>query len=150
MHSAPSVSYPVGRPRFAGLVAAGLWAAGVAAALAWLHATDAAGWRQASAALGVVGTGAWMLRSWLRSPCGDLRWDGSGWTAPREPGAGTLDVALDLQQVLLVRWRAPPAAHWLWLERRRSPQRWLELRRAVYSRARPQGLPPARPPAAIP
>ena len=36
------------------------------------------------------------------------------------------------------------------LERQRCPQRWFDLRRAVYSRASPQARPSARPPAATP
>ena len=150
MHSAPSVSYPVGRTLFAGLLAAGLWSAGAAVTLLWLRESDAPGWRQVvgAVALGLIGVRS--VLAWLRSPRGELHWDGTGWTAPQEAGAGSLEVALDLQQVLLVRWHAPQSAHWLWLERRSCPHRWLDLRRAVYSRARPQGLPPARPPAATP
>ena len=152
MHNAPSVSYPVGRPRFAGLLAACLWLAGAAVALLWLHQADATGWRQAVMAAALLAIGGWALLSWLRSPQGELQWDGAAWTGLPGLGAGAagLDVALDLQRVLLVRFRASRSAHWLWLERSRCPPRWLELRRAVYSRARPPGLPPSRPPVATP
>ena len=150
MHNAPSVSYPVGRPLWAGLLAAGLWTAGLAVTWLWLRESAAPGWRQAGAALALAVTGAWCLHAWLRSPRGELHWDGSAWTGPHAEGAGCVEVALDLQQVLLVRWLAPESAHWIWLERRRSPHRWLDLRRAVYSRARPRALPAGRPPAATP
>ncbi len=150
MHHAPSVSYPVGRPLFPGLLALVLWMADAAVTWAWLRESEAPGWRQATAAILLVLIGGWSLLAWLRSPIGELHWDGAGWTAPHEAGAGSLRVVLDLQQVMLVRWLPPQSAQWLWLERRRSPQRWLDVRRAVYSRARPQALSPARPPAATP
>ena len=150
MHNAPAVSYPVGRALFAGLAAGGVWFAGAAVTLAWTWSADAADWRQAGASVAVAVTGAAALASWLRSPTGYLRWDGPGWTAPHTSQAGALEVVVDLQQVLLVRWCGPGFSRWLWLERRRCPDRWLDLRRAVYSRATLQALPPARPPAATP
>lgn len=150
MHDAPSVSYPVGRPLFAGLLAGILGSAGAAATLLWAFEADTPGWRHALAALAVLVTGAFALLSWLRSPSGDLHWDGAGWTVSDCVGAGSVEVALDLQQRLLVHWQGQGFSRWLWLERQRCPQRWPDLRRAVYSRARPQALPPARPPAATP
>ena len=150
MHNAPSVRYPVGRPRFAGLLAGGLWIAGSLVTLLWLQEAQAPGWRQAGAGMALAVIGAWALHSWVRSPCGELQWDGATWTAPCERGAGTLEVALDLQHLLLVHWQSPLSARWFWLERRSLAQRWPDLRRAVYSPARPQALPQARPPAATP
>lgn len=150
MHNAPSVSYPVGRPRVAAALAAGLWLLGAGVTALWLQQADAPGWRQGVAATALAAIGAWALRSWLRSPSGELHWDGAGWTGLAGSAGGALDVALDLQQVLLVRWQAPASRRWLWLERSRCPQRWPDLRRAVYSRARPQALSAARPPRATP
>ena len=150
MHSAPSVSFPVVRPLFAGLLAAGVWSGGVAVTLWWLYEADAPGWRLGAAALALAVSGAWALASWLHSPVGNLHWDGAGWSAPSATQPGTVAVAMDLQQVLLVRWHGPQRAQWFWLERQSCPQRWLDLRRAVYSRATSQALPPARPPAPTP
>jgi toxin CptA len=43
---------------------------------------------------------------------------------------------LDTQSLLLVRLDEPTQrARWLWLERRARPERWQDLRRAIYSRA---------------
>ena len=150
MHSAPSVSYPVGRPRFAGLLAAGLWLVGAVVTLMWVREAGALGWRHALAGGTLAVAGGWTLLSWMHSPRGQLHWDGAAWTGPLGSGAVALDVALDLQYVMLVRWREPRPAHWLWLERSCSPHGWLDLRRAVYSRARPPALPSARPPVANP
>jgi hypothetical protein len=150
MHNAPSVIYPVGRPVLAGVLAAVLWGGGAILIFYWWLQADIAGWRQAGAALAVAATGAWALLSWLRSPAGEIHWDGSGWSGPQDGGSGSMALALDLQQWLLVRWQGADSARWLWLERRRCPERWSDLRRAVYSRARTQSLPPAKPPAATP
>ena len=150
MHNAPSVNYPVGRPRLAGLLAAGLWLAGSAATLWWLHESQTAGWRHLLAAAVLLASGTCAFLSWWRSPQGELAWDGAAWTGPTGTGADGVEVALDLQRVLLVRLRTAHRSHWLWLERSRCPHRWLDLRRAVYSRARAPALPPARPPVATP
>ncbi len=149
MHNAPSVSYPVDRPRLAGLVAAALWLAGVATTLFWLVEAGP-GWRQAVGGAALLLLGILASLSWWRSPRGELHWDGATWTGPAGVAIDQLEVALDVQRALLVRWQAAASAGWLWLERNRCPQRWLDLRRAVYSRARPPALPPARPPVATP
>jgi toxin CptA len=58
---------------------------------------------------------------------------------------------LDLQRLLLLRWHgAAGGVQWLWAERARHPDRWDALRRAVYSRATPDALQGAKPPAAKP
>ena len=150
MHNAPSVSFPVGRPLVAALLALALWAAGTTATSVWALEADGLGWRQGLTAAVLAVSGGFALVSWLRSPTGDLHWDGAGWTAPGSVGQGALEVALDLQYLLLVRWHADGSSSWLWLERQRCPQRWFDLRRAVYSRASPQARPSARPPAATP
>jgi toxin CptA len=151
MHGAPSVSYPAGRSRFAALLLAGAWLLGCGVVLLWWrHSPDA--WRlaAASAALAVAGVAAaW---NWRHQPRGTLDWDGQGWSWSAHPGmaAGRLEAALDLQHTLLVRWTAAGASRWIWLARAERPERWDDLRRAVYSRARPQALQPGGPPAATP
>ena len=150
MHDAPSVNYPVGRSRWAGALAAGLWLAGLAAALLWSAQPQVAIWRLALAWTAVVVVGVIALRTWWGTPQGVLAWDGSGWTWTPDGGTvttGDLQVSLDFQRLLLVRWRAAGQSGWLWLERG-GGERWDELRRAVYSRARPAALPDTEPPAA--
>lgn len=143
----PAVVYPVRRSRTlrwllvavvlmsaAGL---GLWA-GQGAGSAVRIALFAAGVALLLAAAGV-------LHFWRHQFLGALRWDGESWSLqPQTPGAASLaliappQVLLDLQSCLWVdvqhvtRGRA-----WLWLEQSAHPERWRDLRRAVYSRARP-------------
>jgi toxin CptA len=90
------------------------------------------------------------LRAWLRSPQWILQWDGAGWAASGVDGAGAIEVAIDLQHLLLVRWHRQGATCWMWLERHRDQARWADLRRAVYSRARPPASPATKPPSATP
>jgi hypothetical protein len=98
-------------------------------------------------------TGAWAAHSWWNGPTGVLHGSGNGWwwePAEGAAGPGELQVALDLQHVLLLRLSLQGAVAWLWLERRSRPGQWESMRRAVYSRANPDGLPDAEPPSATP
>ncbi|MBA3771767.1 MAG: hypothetical protein H0X13_04535 [Ramlibacter sp.] len=143
MHSAPSVSYPVGRSHFAAWLQLGMWLMGVAAVVLWSGQVPGSRWRLAAAALLVLAgwCAAW---KWWRAPHGVLHWDGEGWNwlAAGQSDRGMLEVSLDLQHWLLLRWRGESASHWLWIERAKHLERWPDLRRAVYSRARPQALRP--------
>jgi hypothetical protein len=156
MHGAPSVSYPVGRCRFAAVLAASLWLAGLLALAAWTAQAPGPGWRQglaaAALAAGAVAAGA----AWWRGPRGTLRWEGGQWSWQDGAGggdapSGSVHPRLDLQRWLLVAWRGEPGtARWLWLERERAPSDWEALRRAVYSRARTEGPRRQEPPPAEP
>ncbi|EJE54852.1 hypothetical protein PMI14_00205 [Acidovorax sp. CF316] len=142
---APAVRFPVRRSRAVGGVLAALALAGGAALLAWwlvgagrgalVAAAGAAAWLAAVAA-------AWHW--WLGQFCGELRWDGQQWWLDRllpggspMPLKGAPEVQWDLQDHLWVCAHATPgrARTWLWLECRQQPERWPDLRRAVYSRA---------------
>lgn len=153
MHSAPSVTYPVGRSRFAGAVLLALCGLGVAATAWWGWQADVLSWRHQLGVLTVVMASCCAAFGWLRIPEGELRWDGQTWRWPSgaDGGAGRVAVHLDLQHVLLLRWESSEGAfgQWLWLARVRSPGQWNPLRRAVYSRAIP-ALPQAEPPAGKP
>ncbi len=143
MHNAPSVTYPVGRSRFAlGLVLAA-WIAGLLACLLWWWQVQPAQWRGALAGALVAASGMWGLRVWSHSELGALSWDGQDWswsgTAVTEEGSP--QTSLDMQRWMLVRWSGRGASRWLWLDRSAAPARWDDLRRAVYSRARPDAVP---------
>ena len=145
MHNAPSVSYPVGRSLLAGGVAAALWLLGVLVTAQWVSQSPVSGWRLIAAAI-VPALGALVAGwSWWTLPRGTLAWDGQSWAWSCAAGAhlGAVGVCLDLQKCLLLHFRSQPTASWLWLERSQCAERWDDLRRAVYSRARPQTPPGA-------
>ena len=133
MHSAPSVTYPVGRSRFAGALLLVIWLAAAATLALWIK-SGASGWRPGAAALLWIASGAWAVGHWWRSPTGAVAWDGESWnwTARDGVGTGMLEVSLDLQRSMLVRWAGEGAgAQWFWLERASRVERWEDLRRAV-------------------
>jgi toxin CptA len=152
MYSAPSVSYPVGRSRFAAGLLLVAWLLGAAAVALWLIEARAPGWQRGASVLLVLSVGLWAASSWWRTPAGGLIWDGENWcwSAAGQGRTGDVAVGLDFQHWLLLRWTGGSAPRWLWLERARHAERWDDLRRAVYSRARPQALRPEQFPAAKP
>lgn len=149
MHNAPSVNYPAGRSRLAGLILAGIWLLGCAAAGIWqAHHPDL--WRTAMMLAALWAAGAFAGWQWWRAPRGMLAWDGENWTWSGRPGqcVASLGVALDLQRALLLRWSVGRLSCWVWLDGEADALRWEDLRRAVYSRARPKALQQATRPAA--
>lgn len=150
MYSAPAVSYPVGRSRWAAALMLLAWLAGAAGLVRWTAQPDIAPWRCAAAWFALAATGAFAAWQWRQSLQGVLGWDGLAWSwtaAQAAAVSGQLQVSLDLQFLMLVSWRDAGGRNWLWLERASATERWSELRRAVYSRARP-ALPVAGSPAA--
>lgn len=150
MHNAPPVAYPLGRSHFQGWVLAGSWLAGLLVTLAWWRVGPGFDWRIGAAMAALVGSGVAAWLGWRSAPVGQLHWDGQAWLWESQGyQAGTpvlaLSVALDLQRILLIRLdNHDQAGMWLWAHRRAFPERWLDFRRAVYSRRKawPTGLPP--------
>jgi len=152
MHSAPSVSYPAGRSRFAAALLLVAWLLGGAATATWWLHSQSPGWRLSAACLVLVAAGAFAAWNWWHFEPGILAWDGEAWSWSDGRGAhtGTIEVTLDLQHCVLLRWTSENGSRWFWLERAGSAQRWDDLRRAVYSRARLEALPDPRAPPAKP
>ena len=138
----PVVHYPLQRPVL--LWRIWKWAAVLSAAvlLMWL-------WRGAGESWGLpasVGAASWTLAVWavrhslLRWPQGYLHWDGKFWMLVRDEASSSvlasLQVIADMQQLLVLRLEPQQgrACHVL-LEKKWAPERWLDLRRAVYSSA---------------
>jgi hypothetical protein len=147
MHSAPPVTYPMGRSHFQGFAQLGLWLAGVAVLALWWWTAQRVDWRLWVMLAAVLAVGLATGLAWKNSPAGQLRWDGRDWCwESRGYQSGTparqLTVALDLQRSLLLRLENHDRATlWLWANRSAVPERWLDLRRAVHSRRRPSALP---------
>ena len=154
MHSAPSVSYPVGRSALEALALALLGVVGGGAVLwGWWVARGAApaqsGWSLGP--LGMVLWVVWMLaaaRHWWRQPTGLLKWDAQATPAQLDcpPGGwfwcaqenGLKPVAVHPERVfdgqgwLLLSLRGPwRMGMWVWLERKADPRRWDDVRRAL-------------------
>lgn len=145
MHSAPSVSYPVGRSRFhvTGVVATSV--AGLVAGLLWRQQAEPAAWQQILFAIVWLGSSSAAFQSWRGSPCGILQWDGLvwHWGVGASIAIGQLKVQLDLQRCLLLRLRFDSGhSTWLWLERGGDTILWDALRRAAVSDVA-SGLAPA-------
>lgn len=129
----------------------GIWLLGCAAAGLWqLYTPDP--WRLAAMAAALCASGVFALWRWRHTPVGTLAWDAEGWRWSAQPQWTVQDVesVLDLQSSMLLRWKAQGASQWIWLDRDTCVERWDDLRRAVYSRARAKALQPASRPAAKP
>ena len=138
MHSAPAVTYPVGRSRFHAALLIGIAVMTLLIGLLWRNLGDPQNWRQACFAATAIGFGLVAFHDWRRTPAGNLHWDGQAWNwaAGAKLLSGTLGVHIDLQfcMVLSLRMGSGPRV-WLWPERRSDPMRWNALRRAVFARA---------------
>ena len=157
MRGAPSVSFPVGRSRFVGVLALLFWGCGMALVVRAIVQAPAFGWREAVLLTVASSVGAIALSAWLRSPRGVLLRDDDGWLWTAAAAAagqgdgrrGTPMVALDLQQRLLVRFMDDAdGARWLWLDRASAVERWHELRCAIHACVPVGSNQTARPPSA--
>ncbi len=142
---APAVRFPVQRSRTVGGVLAAIALAAGAVLAVWLGMGAGQG-----AVPAMAGAVAWLAAAggawhwWRRQPSGVLYWDGGQWVLdsllPGQPPVllkGAPEVQWDLQSHLwvCVHGTSGRSRVWLWLERRHQPERWADLRRAVYSRA---------------
>ena len=139
IHNAPPVVYPLGRSHFLRGVLLGLWLGGLLLVVFWFLTARHFDWRIGLAFLAVLAAGMAARSSWRRLPTGQLAWDGGAWrweSAGYQAGISEQDIAViaDFQSRLLLRLENRAGANlWLWLERSAFPERWLDLRRAVYS-----------------
>ena len=156
MHNAPSVIYPVGRCRFFAVMLLLLALVALTTLILWWSTVSIRSsfhlW------VGWVGAALWLgwaflaAKDWRHSPRGRLEWDahapavslfpteGQGawlWRDARRMEATCLyglEVAVDLQILALLRLKGPGChPRWTWVERRRDPLRWNDLRRAILS-----------------
>jgi toxin CptA len=145
MHTAPSVSYPVGPGRSLRVVLFLLCGVSGGGLLYLGDQTGFAGWQPIVVSLSWVLACGVALHFWRHLPRGRIHWDGRAWywELPASDLPGQLQVGIDGQAVMLLRWQARPdhdgtdASAWMWVERAGGPDDWLALRRAVYSRPHP-------------
>jgi len=134
MHQPPPVSYPVVR---GGAWIAAVVGASVAVPVYACLRYPLSPWRQALVLAVMLASGVAALLTWWRAPRGVMQWDGSGWFWQHPPSdtPGRLEVCLDWQHLMLLRWRSdegPPT--WFWVSRASAPAQWDDWRRAVYTR----------------
>lgn len=126
-----------------------LWLAGLFSVLLWSSAMRQPDWRILLAGFSVLLAGFAARITWGNLPTGHLAWDGDvwHWESPGcQTGAGehALSVIADFQQRLLLRLENQAGASlWLWVEKNTLPERWMDLRRAVYSPHKSRGWLPA-------
>lgn len=146
MNTAPAVDVGLGDDPAARAALACLCAAAAASLLGWALA-----WMQAPAVAAAVGVAACAgaLGGWraarVRVRGGRLRWDGRTWSLLADgssaPLDGTVDVALDLDGWMLLRFDGSDGRRRWWpLSRRRHASRWHALRCALFAR-RPEPQP---------
>lgn len=144
---APLVLYPVRRSHALGysLVMAHLAAMGVLVGWIGLGAGSAPGWSVVIAACAWCLAAGGALHFLGHQLSGAIRWDGQSWAMAddRYPEAAFVtlsnppQVLMDVQSHLwLLVSTAGSGSLSLWLERSSQPERWMDLRRAVYSRAK--------------
>ena len=98
-----------------------------------------ANWRIGLAIAVLLGTGAVVRGGWRHTATGQLAWNGESWrwesSAYQAGIAGQeISVIADCQRALMLRLENQSGAGlWLWLEESTMPDRWMDLRRAVYS-----------------
>lgn len=136
MHSAPAVSYPVGRSSMRTLfyLLPALLVAMVCGAWVWQSASADVVRMPVLWLCGLVL--ALAARAALRPPQGQLVWDGQSWRWETAAGAlpGAVHARLDGQRHLLLQFQPAQGRNvWLWLERGTAPLAWDDLRRAVYT-----------------
>ena len=145
MHNAPAVLYPVGRSQRLAAFLALTWGLGVAVCAGWSIEAGEFNGRHWTAVACLVACAGMVTAGWRAMPVGKLRFDGQTWwwaTGFRSEVSVELRVRLDLQHGLLLFVRdAAGTVSWCYAERVLAPQRWNELRRAVYASA--EALPPA-------
>jgi len=136
MHSAPAVSYPVGRSRFQEWLILMTGLTGGVVGFYWHQQADLADWRQYLYGLNLLAACIVAIHVWRCTPQGQLRWDGQtwSWTRGQVSVCGHVTIHLDLQFVLLLSLYTETGSKlWLWPERGADMARWHALRRAVFS-----------------
>ena len=149
--------YPVHRPQAATVLVVMLWCIGAAALVMWFPShrvsADTSNWRDWLAATALLASAAGTVSFCKTGDQGQLVWDGEFWHREgvasiwrrkfrilglfdqMTDGANTqVQVVFDVQAAMLLRLtRGQCAPQWMWVTRSAHPERWLDLRRAVYS-----------------
>lgn len=141
-HNALHVVYPVLQSLVLGWLLLAIWAVGLGVFALSFWGGSFSLEHAAAALLSSVGGGLAVWWSWRTSATGLLTWDGECWHWEalgdlRSTGEILLSVVADAQfGVLLLAEAEGRHTQWLWVERRSQPERWMDLRRAIYASRR--------------
>ncbi|WCM89563.1 hypothetical protein [Acidovorax sp. NCPPB 3576] len=140
---APATRHVVSRSRWLGCFIAAALLAGLCGFAAWVMGSAGSPLVRSVVFVALWGSAAGLAwRFWFRLPQGTLDWDGLHWSLIQGSGmpvAGELVVHTDFQSFLLVQLHAIDGrTAWLCLERMGREDGWAALRRAVYSRPKPE------------
>ncbi|WCM98990.1 hypothetical protein M5C96_06030 [Acidovorax sp. GBBC 1281] len=140
---APATRHEVARSRRLGWFIAGVLFAGLGAFAVWItHSAGSDLFRSAVFFVLWITSAGLAWRFWFRLPEGVLYWDGLHWSLNQSAGvpvAGELVVHADFQSFLLLQLHGVDGrTRWLCLERVGPREAWAALRRAVYSRPKPE------------
>ncbi len=146
MHSAPSVTFPVGRSRFPLAWVLLPWGLAALAIALWAVQTQADAAAMAASAAGWLACGGAAWWGWRQQARGLLTWDGEAWCwqavdasgVPSGKQMGEPHCAMDLQRYLWVRWTDAQGVRvqWMWLSAGDDAAAWPALRRALFARRR--------------
>ncbi|PKO61055.1 MAG: hypothetical protein CVU24_10345 [Betaproteobacteria bacterium HGW-Betaproteobacteria-18] len=136
MYNAPAVSYPVGRSHFQVFLTLAVVLAGAVAQTTWWLLSAGHGVGHVLGCLLWLAISGWAVWYGLHTPQAQLVWDGQCWMW-RSGTASQVVVAqviLDGQHNLLLCLQPQSgAAWWVWPAQQTQPERWLALRRALFS-----------------
>lgn len=137
----PAVCCAIHRTPRLKLLLLALWLPGGALLVAMLAFGDASrNWLLVLSMLAALSLSAFGLGVfWRRQRDGILDWDGTHWRLDRRVAGASpvglcrVDVHLDLQAALLLRWQAAESfqSGWTWVERKDAPECWHLLRCAL-------------------
>ena len=143
---APAVRHGTGRTPGLAVTLVSVWLMGAALAAATgggMFGPPVDGWRGWVLLGAVLGVALALLDFWRRQRPRVLVWDGGNWgliehqaDAPQDEAR--IQVRLDAQRALLLRFSASPGgrAHWLWAQAGDDRHAWHLLRCALYSSAK--------------
>lgn len=141
----PAVRFPVCRLLLWRQVMHSVWCVACIGLLVWLcQDANQRGqlWMKVVAAcLAIVLAALGVRKSWHDAVCGYLCWDGRAWYWQDSKGVNSavhsVQVLMDLQTVMLVKWRALDGRHCdCWVQKLESADTWGDFRRAVYLSSR--------------
>lgn len=122
----------------------GFWFLGCLVVLFWIYSSQVNGLNLVAGFFLIILAGCSVFLGLKSARSGVLEWDGQVWhweSTGYQAGVAEYQVvvAADFQHMVLLQLENQANARlWLWTERSALPERWLDLRRAVYSPHREQ------------